>query len=544
MKDHSVDSAKKNVELHKHLEFGYNKPIWKKIRESAVIFGILNLVWFLFRTGKKPTRITYPCQQIALTNVSASASSLLTTISLSVIFVKMRKFSSIGKIAALALLILSPVTSVIILQTTAADNEISFPINPQLAAVEPSSDIFIVNGREEAHIDNLLNMMGDNGLDFYESILVDNNTSPDGLISSSDVVLIKNNCQWDERGGTNTDLIKELIQAIINHPDGFTGEIVIADNGQGRGSMNWGNNNAEDKSQSVQDVVNQFSSVYQVSAYLWDDIRSDQVSEFSEGNMVDGYVVNSTADAETEINVSYPKFTTTYGTKISFKHGIWNGTHYEERLKIINMPILKSHSSFGVTAAMKHYMGVQSQPLTDGHNKIDTGGMATLMVELGLPTLNILDAIWINAHPETSSAEGPGTDYDEATRVNMILASLDPIALDYWAAKNILLNASKLSGYSDPYSLDPDSTNSDGLSEAFGIWLNNSLEEFVREGYVFTIIETHMNIYTNSEVLDIEVLVTELSRYFSLSLVVSALILTAVVTTVVLNKKRDAKIQK
>ncbi|MHA1200879.1 MAG: DUF362 domain-containing protein, partial [Candidatus Heimdallarchaeaceae archaeon] len=478
MKDHSLIDVEK---LQKHLDFHQNQSLWKKIRENVIIFGLLNLVWFLFRTGKKPARVTYPCQQMALNNVSMSAGSLFATISFSVIFVKMRKFSRVGKIAAVSLLILSPITSAVILQTTAITSEIEIPINPQLAAAEPSSDIFIVNGRDVAHINNLLDLMGDNGLNFYESLLVDNNTGPDGLISASDVVLIKNNCQWDKRGGTNTDLIKELIQAIVDHPDGFTGEIVIADNGQGRGGMNYGDNNAEDKSQSVRDVVNQFSSEYQISDYLWDNIRSDNVSEFSDGNMIDGYVVNSTADAETEIHVSYPKFTTTYGTKISFKHGIWNGTHYEEKLKIINAPILKSHSGFGVTAAMKHYMGVQSQPLTHGHDNIDTGGMATLMVELGLPTLNILDAIWINANPESSSSEGPGTDYNEATRVNMIMASLDPIALDYWAAKNVLLNASKISGYSNPYSLDPDSTNSAGLDEAFGIWLNNSLAEFVRE---------------------------------------------------------------
>jgi len=38
---------------------------------GAIIFaviGLLSLIWFVIRTGKKPARITYPCQQIAATN--------------------------------------------------------------------------------------------------------------------------------------------------------------------------------------------------------------------------------------------------------------------------------------------------------------------------------------------------------------------------------------------------------------------------------------------------------------------------------------------
>ena len=74
-----------------------------------------------------------------------------------------------------------------------------------------------------------------------------------------------------------------------------------------------------------------------------------------------------------------------------------NGTGYEKRLKVINMPVLKSHVWYGVTASLKHYMGVQSEGeqvgvgLANGHDTVGTGGMGTLMVETGLPTLNIID---------------------------------------------------------------------------------------------------------------------------------------------------------
>ena len=537
MKEHPATNKICPKTAQRYPEFYTPKPFWKKLRENVIIFGILNLLWFLFRTGKKPTRITYPCQQVALNNVSVSASSVFASLSLSVIIVKIRNFSGIAKILALTLLVLSPMTTAVIFQTTASTLEINLPVNSQTASEEPNSDIYVVNGREIAHISNLIDLMGNNGLNFFKSTLLANNTSPDGLISPDDVILIKNNCQWGQRGGTNTDLIKELIEAIITHPEGFTGEIVIADNGQGRGSMNWDQNNAEDTSQSVRDVVAEFSDEYNVSAFLLDNIRNNQVEEYSDGNLINGYVVNSTADAETEMNVSYPKFITEYGTMLSFKHGIWNGTHYLNRLKVINMPVLKSHSGFGVTASMKHYMGVQSQPLSNGHDKIDTGGMATLMVELGLPTLNILDAIWINVNPENSMSEGPDTGYNEAVRVNIIMAGLDPIALDYWAAKFILLNSSLIVGYENPYSLDPDSTNDAGLDEAFGIWLNKSLDEFIREGYNFTNDITHMNIYANSEVVDIEILGKDYSVWVIVGSISSGLILSSIIIIVTFKKK-------
>ena len=56
------------------------------------------------------------------------------------------------------------------------------------------------------------------GTPFYA---VRNGTPSTGLIAKDDVVIIKVNSQWDERGGTNTDLVKALIQAIVDHPDGF-----------------------------------------------------------------------------------------------------------------------------------------------------------------------------------------------------------------------------------------------------------------------------------------------------------------------------------
>jgi len=371
-----------------------------------------------------------------------------------------------------------------------------------------ASNIYAVNGRALAHISNLLDLMGSHGLLFYRSNTAGPNRGPSGLIARDDVVLIKINEEWPERGGTNTDVLKELIQAIVNHPDGFVGEIVVADNGQWGGSMDWWENNAEDPRQSTQDVVNMFSPPHNVSTYTWRPIRGIRVEEYSEGNMTDGYILYDAADPETGIYVSYPKFQTKFGTYISFKYGIWNGTHYENRLRVINLPVLKSHKWYGVTAALKHYMGVQSEGqmsqgdnpgLANGHQCVATGGMGTLMVETGLPTLNIVDAIWVNANPPPEDIAGPGTPYESATRVNVLIASTDPVALDYWSAKHVLVQAAERIGYSDTHTLDPDNTNRNGvIGEAFGVWLNKTKDEILRGGYQVTTSEEQMNVYVSA----------------------------------------------
>ena len=210
---------------------------------------------------------------------------------------------------------------------------------------------------------------------------------------------------------------------------------------------------------------------------------------------------NYTADPETGIWVTYPKFQTVYGTNVSLKYGIWNGTEYAQDLKIINLPVLKSHSGFGVTACIKNYMGVQSEGVGNGHDHVGDGGMGTLMADYGIPTLNILDAIWVNANPTNTAHEGPGTSNLEATRINIIMASLDPVALDYWAGKYVLQKTAELIGFEEECStMDPDTTEHDGFTEAFGVYLNRSRDEILTAGYDVTSNESEMVMYGETSI--------------------------------------------
>jgi hypothetical protein len=292
------------------------------------------------------------------------------------------------------------------------------------------------NGNYHSGIDGLLNLMGNNGLKFYRSSDESNESGPLGMIASNDVVLIKVNAQWKYRGCTNSDLIRGLIQKILDHPDGFTGEIVIFENGQGRGSLHCDtmggeypigvHANAEDESHSFVYLVDTIFKDPRISYYLLDPIRTTMIGP--NDHATDGY--------RTYENVSYPCFTTTGGHRVELREGIWNGS-YTQNLKLINVPVLKHHDTDGseITASLKHFYGVLS--MADGQSSFrHYGGLGEtcgkMVASVRTPVLNIIDAIWVS--------HGSLGGYPKATttRINQIIASQDPVALDHWAAKYIL----------------------------------------------------------------------------------------------------------
>lgn len=366
---------------------------------------------------------------------------------------------------------------------------------------QSSSNIYVLSGTEGEMqgIDRLIDMMGDKGLYFYKSSKPGKNAGSDGIIAPDDVVLLEINCQWDYRGGTNTDLIKSVIQKILNHPDNFNGEIIVADNGQGQyggkgygGSMDWEVNNAKDRSQSVQDVVDSFTANNKVSAVLWDTMTKDKVEEYSSGDMEDGFIIAENPDPETGIIVSYPKFKTKYGTYVSFKEGIWDNSEkrYDSgKLKVISMPVLKAHLNYYVTGCIKKYMGVTSDKLTNhnAHDSIGYGGMGTEMVETRMPDLNILDAIWINP------VRGPMTPDGSAVKTGIIAAGTDAVALDYWASSKILMKAAEKTGNPNSRFMDP----GDISPGHFGYWLKLSADEIKKAGYPAAATMDEINVYIN-----------------------------------------------
>ncbi|MDD5556013.1 MAG: DUF362 domain-containing protein [bacterium] len=300
---------------------------------------------------------------------------------------------------------------------------------------------FVLGGNHHAGLDTLLHVFSAGERRLYRSVeSLDLLAGPDGIIRADDVVVIKVNAQWCYRGATNTDVLRGLIQRIIEHPDGFTGEIVIIENGQGRGSFDCDQDagdlgpgvhaNALDPSQSFNAVIAMFAPHVPISAYLLDGISGVELGADDQVN--DGYVRMGF--------VTYPRITTAFGTRIDLKNGIWNGSAYEDRLRLISIPVLKDHGGAWVTAALKLSYGILSMhlaPSGGGPYHYDELGTATGTIWSAVrpADMHILDAIY--------SVKGGGPycgTYNEslAPRTATLMASVDPVALDYVASKYVL----------------------------------------------------------------------------------------------------------
>jgi uncharacterized protein (DUF362 family) len=317
---------------------------------------------------------------------------------------------------------------------------VSAIVNPVFRVTEIPDQPFGTGDRANNHagVETLLRLLGEKGLKFYRSALETRLSGPTGMISKGDVVLIKVNAQWKYRGCTNSDLVRGLIQRVITHPDGFEGEVVIIENGQGRGSLKcdtssaYGGDtsikaNANDPNHSFVYLVDNIFQDQRVSYYLLDPIRGNFIA--GDDHISDGYRKYE--------NVSYPCFTTMGGRRVELAKGIWEGGRFRQKLKLINVPVLKHHDQGGseITASLKHFYGLVS--MSDGQSSFrHYGGLGTtcgkMIVSVRTPVLNIVDGIWVSHLSIT------GYPAETTYRANQIMASQDPVALDYCAAKRIL----------------------------------------------------------------------------------------------------------
>jgi len=456
---------------------------------NSLIAGVAALLWLILRSGSKPSRLAYPCQQAA---VSAAALAFGAPLVSAVLAARRGLIRGLRRPAGAA------VAASGLALTIGVWGMLSRAEPGRPASLDPPPDyrakVFHVRdcpqdpiGDRFVGVDNLINLMGRGGLKLYQSQTQSLVSGPEGIIAPTDVVVVKINYQWAERGGTNTDVLRGVIRRLFDHPDGFTGEVVVCENAQFNSidGFDRAANNAQNTAQSPHDVVAGFQAQgYPISHFDWTALRNTQVSEYNAGDYRDGYIVEA-YDPGLIGYPSYPKFRTSRGTYISLRYGVWRAlppSYDRERLKFINLPVLKSHhASYGVTACTKHYMGVVTGALgTNSHASIRYGMMGALMGEIQPADLNILDCIWINANPN----DGPWTTYEAATRRDELVAAVDPIAADLWAVKNILIPAFLANGYLPPWptpSADPDNPNS-----AFRYYLDNSMNRLLAAGYSVT----------------------------------------------------------
>ena len=226
-----------------------------------------------------------------------------------------------------------------------------------------------------------------------------------------------------------------LIRRILDHPDGFTGEVVVAENSQFNSidGFDRAANNAQDHQQSPHDVVVHFQAQgHRVSHFDWTVTRQTKVLEYSTGELRSGYVVGP-YDSGYLGRISYPKFQTAHGTRISLKYGLWSeaADQYDRtHLKFINCagaqvaPLdVRRDRGRETLHGRRHRRPEHQLPPRDRLRDPRCGDGRDPPADL-----NILDATWINANPYA----GPYDPYSGATRRDELVASTDPVALDRW----------------------------------------------------------------------------------------------------------------
>ena len=354
------------------------------------------------------------------------------------------------------------------------------------------------NGTPEQNVAKVIEMMG--GIE--------------SIVGKNDIVIIKPNAQRaGGHGNTNTNAIKGLIDLILDIKN-FSGEIIIAENHHDNpdNARGW-TTKRRNGDFNLNELIDYYNTqgYKNVTKYHWRDGGPNPnylqypggdggiVSGPEEG---DGYVWT---DEEYEYKgrktkMTYPIFTSSYsGTTIDLKNGAWkNGKYTGQPVKFINFAILSFHSTtFGVTAAIKNYLGVvdmtcgeqgpmppgyynfhyisigwskdsvlsdflenltrskyirSSKFLTKAIRKVGPvhtwalgGAIGHFMKTIRKADLNIIDAEYC----------GPEGRWSKPAHTKTILASTDPVALDYYAAKYVLfpLGGSKAE-FNDPDNLD------------------------------------------------------------------------------------------
>ncbi len=474
---------------------GWRRTALRWLLANSLLSGALALAWLLLRSGRRPSRLAYPCQRAALATASLAFGAPAVA---GLIALRRRLASPAGLATAGVALFAALVAWGYRTRVDAAP-----PGPPREAPASYRAEVFHAAGCTQlpagdrfACLDDLVALMGRRGLKIYRSAQVTDLSGPDGIVAADDVVIVKINYQWSERGGSNTDLLRGLLRVLVDHPDGFAGEVVVAENAQFAAVANFdrATNNAEDHTLSPHDVVLHFQGLgHEVSHFDWTAVKSVEVGEYSSGDLADGYVVYP-YDPTLQGRLSYPKFRSAAGTYVSLRDGIWNpgsGSYDRERLKLINLPVLKSHHAvYGATACVKNFMGLVTNYLgTGSHGAIRYGLLGAVMGEIRPPDLNLLDAIWVNGDPFT----GPATPYAGATRRDELVASLDPVAADRWAVANILVPAFLSNGYAPPWpapSADPDDP-----ASAFRVYLDQSMSRLLAAGFSVTNDPAEIDLY-------------------------------------------------
>ena len=266
-----------------HPPEAHHGPWRRRFLRNSLVGGVFALLWLLLRSGSKPSRLTYPCQQAAF---SAASLAFGVPVVAALVAVRHRLAALLRRPGGITL------GAVAVFFAAGLWGYLSYSTADEPPLREPPRDyrarVYHVThcpqdavGEHFIGLDHLIALMGQDGLKLYRSATVAPLSGPDGIIAADDTVIIKLNYQWPERGGTNTDLLRGLIRRLVDHPDGFAGQVVVCENSQFNSidGFDRATNNAQDHTLSPHDVVVGFQGqgyaedIHRRMARRRDDVR-------------------------------------------------------------------------------------------------------------------------------------------------------------------------------------------------------------------------------------------------------------------------------
>jgi len=275
-------------------------------------------------------------------------------------------------------------------------------------------------------------------------------------IDPTDVVVIKGNAQWQKQGYTHTGVIKGVVDHILAI-EGFSGEVIIADNVQAYGSEknyafnvegsgrthNWPDHNWTTLAEEYQ------QNGKPVSVKRWYSSEGDITGpQDGEGWIRDWFTFDGL-----DTYLSYPVFESplTPGRMLDMKNGVWeNGSYTGRKVKAIFIPTLNNHGKgeedySGITSAIKSFYGATEIHYGAGdrfrdyanihrssfsRDRADYCGrlVARYIQTMYSPVLYVTAAMWSGHYSRTG----------DAMETKTVLACENPATLDYVACRDVI----------------------------------------------------------------------------------------------------------
>jgi hypothetical protein len=287
------------------------------------------------------------------------------------------------------------------------------------------------------------------------------------FVGYDDVVVLKPNGQWPNQGYTHTLCLKALIDVILNRPGGFAGEIMIAEHVHRdpstalNTSYCW-NMSAANRQRNWPDM-NYLQLVDDYHARGIPNVTANPLYDSGQGGFVaatgpgglsasqQGWVrtTYTTAANGRTVRLSNAILRSSYSGKlIDLKNGVWqNGSYNGQKVRLIFLPTLNNHSGLdsqdyaGPTSAIKCHLGIVEFTGSSGYslhgvgydtNQADAVGESVghLITRVVTPTFYLTCAEYTGYGGRTNSY---------ATHTRAVGLCADPVTLDYWMCKYVML---------------------------------------------------------------------------------------------------------